>query len=491
MTIPLDCGKDNPVPVRAASILTAGSDIVAIESKGNMVNVVAKTYVNACRVLVIGLDCAAPRFIFGLDAFDLPNIRGVMERGSWGLLESCHPPITIPAWACMTTGKDPGELGCYGFRNRADYSYGAMVAANGATINAPRVWDPLSRQGKQCIVVGVPQTYPPRPLNGCLVSGIDTPDTSVDYTYPKSLKKEIERAVGEYIPDVRDFRTDDKAGLLARIYALMENRFAAAQYLMKNKPWDFFMMVEMGMDRLHHAFWKYCDPSHPKYLEGNPFSNVFREYYRAVDDQIGELLAIAGDDTTLFIVSDHGAKAMRGGLRLNQWLENEGYLKFAVPPTPGMRIEDCAVDWPNTRVWSAGGYYARLFLNVAGREPQGCVQLDHYESLRNELITKIASIPGPAGEPLQNRVLKPEDLYNQVHGVPPDLLVYPDDLNWRAIGTLGHETIYTDENDTGPDDANHDYHGILIATDKAPAVEQPVATQPILSVCDRIIASFM
>ena len=51
----------------------------------------------------------------------------------------------------------------------------------------------------------------------------------------------------------------------------------------------------------------------------------------------------------------------------------------------------------------------------------------------------------------------------EVNCVPPDLLVYPDDLNWRAIGTVGHETIYSDENDTGPDDANHDYNGILIS----------------------------
>ena len=143
------------------------------------------------RVLIIGLDCAAPRFVFGPDAFDLPNIRALMDRGCWGPLESCHTPITVPAWACMMSGKDPGELGCYGFRNRADYSYNEMVTANGASIREPRVWDTLSRHGKRCIVIGVPQTYPPKPLNGCLVSGMDTPGANADYTYPKSLKREI------------------------------------------------------------------------------------------------------------------------------------------------------------------------------------------------------------------------------------------------------------------------------------------------------------
>ena len=419
------------------------------------------------RVLVIGLDCAAPQFVFGPDAFDLPNLRALMERGSYGPLESCHPPITVPAWACMMSGKDPGELGCYGFRNRADYSYNEMITANGAAIHAPRVWDILSRHGKQCIVLGVPQTYPPKPLNGCLVSGMDTPDASAEYTYPKSLKREIEQACGKYIPDVQDFRADDKDGLLKRIYALMENRFDVARYLMKSKPWDFFMMVDMGVDRLHHAFWKYCDPLHSKFAAGNSYENAFRDYYRAVDARIGELLSLAGDNVTTVVVSDHGAKAMRGGLRINQWLVDSGYLILKDAVAPGTRIEDCAIDWPRTRVWSSGGYYARIFLNVDGREPQGCVNADDYERLRDEITSEIRSIRGPGGEALNNIVLKPDEIYRESNGIPPDLLAYIDDLNWRAIGTVGHGSIYADENDTGPDDANHDCQGVFVCSERA------------------------
>ncbi|MBM3290099.1 MAG: phosphodiesterase [Candidatus Hydrogenedentes bacterium] len=421
----------------------------------------------AKRLLVIGLDCAAPRWVFGPDAFALPNLRALMERGTYGPLASCDPPITVPAWACMTTGRDPGELGCYGFRNRADRSYAEMATANGAAIRAPRVWDTLSRQGKQCVVVGVPQTYPPRPLNGCLVSGMDAPDAAADYTYPKSLKREIERACGGYVPDVREFRTDDKAGLLERIYALMENRFAVARYLMKWKPWDFFMMVEMGLDRLHHGFWKYCDPSHTKFRAGNPFEYVFRDYYRALDVRLGELVALAGENVTTIVVSDHGAKAMRGGLRVNQWLIDNGYLRLQDAPAPGTRIEDCAVDWAETRAWAYGGYYARVFVNVKGREPEGCVPPEDYERVRGDIAKGICAITGPDGGTIPNRVLKPEDVYRCVNGIAPDLMVYPHDLDWRAIGTVGHDSVYANENDTGPDDANHDYDGVFISSDGA------------------------
>src|SRR5690606_16131973 len=194
----------------------------------------------ADRVLVIGLDCATPQFVFGPDRFDMPNLQAVARAGGWGLLRSCDPPITVPAWACMTSTKDPGTLGVYGFRNRKDNSYDGMSTANATAIKEMRVWDILSRSGKKVAVVGVPQTYPVKPVNGWLTSGFLAPDTSVDFAYPKALKAEVLEKVGDYIFDAKDFRTDEKDRLLKQIYALMHNRFDVAKYLMTTKPWDFF-----------------------------------------------------------------------------------------------------------------------------------------------------------------------------------------------------------------------------------------------------------
>jgi len=418
------------------------------------------------RVLVIGLDCATPQFVFGPSRFDLPNLRSLCEQGCWGRLRSCDPPITVPAWAVMTSGKDPGTLGFYGFRNRRDYSYDGMVTANSTSIRERRVWDILSRHGKKVVVLGVPQTYPVTPVNGWLAADFLAPDTRGDFTYPKSLKAEIEAAAGEYIIDVKDFRTDRKDWLLEQIYALMNNRFDVAEHLMDSKPWDFFMMVEMGVDRLHHGFWKYCDPSHPKYVAGNPYENAIRDYYAAVDRRIGALLSKVGEETAVLVVSDHGAKAMRGGLCINQWLIREGYLRIQDAPGERKRIEDCAIDWSRTRAWASGGYYGRVFINVAGREPQGIVPAKQYEAFRSELIERIESMPGPDGAPLGNRALRPEDLYLEVNGVAPDLIVYFGNLDWRSVGTVGFDGIYTFENDTGPDDANHDFDGIFIMEDR-------------------------
>jgi predicted AlkP superfamily phosphohydrolase/phosphomutase len=281
------------------------------------------------------------------------------------------------------------------------------------------------------------------------------------------LKQEIQQAVGEYIIDVKDFRTEDKARLLKDVHALMYNRFDVAQHLLTTKPWDFFMMVDMGVDRLHHGFWKYCDPAHPKFAPGNPFRDAFRNYYQALDARIGDLLSQVGEETAVLVVSDHGAKAMAGGVCINQWLINEGLLKVRDTLDHIKRIEDCTIDWPATQVWGSGGYYGRIFINVRGREPQGTVSPEEYETFRDALIEKIEAMADHEGRPLGNKAYKPEDLYARVTGVAPDLFVYFGGLSWRAVGSVGFDSIHTFDNDTGPDDANHDFDGILIMDDRS------------------------
>src|ERR1051325_7735647 len=93
------------------------------------------------RVMVIGLDCAAPEILFDDMKGELPVLGSLMERGVYGSRESCDPPITVPAWSCMTSSKDPGTLGFYGFRNRKDFSYNGMAFADSRSIKVDRGWD--------------------------------------------------------------------------------------------------------------------------------------------------------------------------------------------------------------------------------------------------------------------------------------------------------------------------------------------------------------
>jgi predicted AlkP superfamily phosphohydrolase/phosphomutase len=116
--------------------------------------------------MIIGLDCLEPSLVFGRWAGELPVLGDLIDRGLHGPLTSIVPPITVPAWSCMMASQTPGDLGIYGFRNRADFSYGNLFIADGSAVRAPRLWDLLGREGKRSIVLGVPGTFPPRPLNG-------------------------------------------------------------------------------------------------------------------------------------------------------------------------------------------------------------------------------------------------------------------------------------------------------------------------------------
>lgn len=417
----------------------------------------------ASRVMVIGLDCAAPQLVFDRWIDSLPAIRSLTQRGSFGVLRSCDPPITVPAWSVMMSSQDPGSLGIYGFRNRVDHSYDRLSIADGRAVRARRVWELLSEAGRNVIVLGVPGTYPPQPVNGALVSCFMTPDPRTSqYTYPAELKDEIASVVGDYAVDVRDFRTDDKDRLLADIVAMTERRFRLAAHLLDTRPWDFFAMVEMGTDRIHHGFWRYMDPEHRLYEPGNPFENAIYDYYVLVDRLIGDLLERADDETAVLVVSDHGAKRMDGAIRVNEWLRQNRYLALLEEPNGSERLTPDMIDWDRTIAWGDGGYYARIFLNVKGREPRGIVDPSDYERVRTDLQRALEEIADEDGRNIGTRAYTPEDLYAVSRGVAPDLLVYFGDLHWRSAGTVGEGEIHLRENDTGPDDANHAHEGMYV-----------------------------
>src|SRR6266516_2684043 len=413
------------------------------------------------RVVVIGLDCVTPQLLFGDLANEVPNMAKLMGVGMYGKLPSITPPITVPAWACAMTGKTPGQLGIYGFRNRKDTSYDGLEIAHAGSIKEPAVWDTLGERGMRSVLIGVPPGFPPpKDFPGWRVGCFLTPPSAERFAFPKELEIEIEEELGgkgQYIFDIPNFRQAGMDVTLERLFQMTERRFKVARRMIKEKPWDFFMICDIAPDRLHHF-----DPQHPLYEPGNKYETVFRDYYRFMDDQVGSLLELTPEDAITIVMSDHGARPMMGGLCFNDWLIREGYLVLAEPVSGTTPIKDAKIDWSRTVAWGDGGYYGRGFLNVRGREPQGVVEPSRYEEVRDEIIAKLEAMPGPDGEHLGTIVLKPQEVYPEVRGVAPDLIVYFGDLEWRSVGSVGNPSIYTVENDTGPDGANHDRDGFYI-----------------------------
>jgi predicted AlkP superfamily phosphohydrolase/phosphomutase len=417
----------------------------------------------AMKIFVAGLDCAAPELLFRLPG--LTNLKALMAQGCYGRLESVVPPITVPAWMCMATSQDPGSLGVYGFRNRTDHSYGNLGVVTAASIKADAIWDVLAASGRRAVVVGVPPGYPPRKVNGVSVGCFLTPDTDkYDYTYPASIKQHLQRLVGSYPVDVKGFRTDDKNWLLREIYEMTRKHFEVVRYLMTHVEWDYFQFVEIGLDRIHHGFWKYHDPAHRQHEPGHPLSSAIVDYYSYLDDELGRTFALLDDDTLRLVVSDHGAQRLDGGFCVNQWLIREGLLTLRERPSKPTPFSPALVDWSRTRAWSDGGYYARVFVNVEGREPEGVVPAADYDRFLDDLTGRLTALPDDTGKPMGTRVFRPQQLYRAVRNVAPDLIVHFGDLYWRSIGGVGYDGLYRQENDTGPDDCNHAQFGTFLLT---------------------------
>ncbi|MEE8409962.1 MAG: alkaline phosphatase family protein [Myxococcota bacterium] len=420
------------------------------------------------RVCVIGLDCLTPQLVFDTFAGSLPNLEALASAGMAGPLESCIPPITVPAWTTMVTSADPGMLGCYGFRDRADHSYDRRRLASSMTYNGVPIWTLLSRAGLRCRVLGVPQTYPPKPVKGSMVTGMLTPDTDTDveFTYPAAMAGDVKALCGGYRFDVDEFRTGDKDRVLRDIHAVTAQHFRLARAWVAEKDWDLFMMVELGPDRVHHAFWRYAAADHPAHQPGHRFAPAIRDYYVELDREVGTLIALLDEDDVVMVVSDHGAQTLHGCIAVNQWLVERGDLVLTTGVGQPVPFSPDLVDWSKTRAWADGGYVGRIYFNVEGREPGGIVAESRVDALARELRSGLLVITRPDGTAMQTRVHRPREIYREQNGVPPDLTILFDDLAFRAIGSVGHPSIHVPRNDTGPDDANHARHGVLILRDE-------------------------
>ena len=413
------------------------------------------------KICVLGLDCAAPDIVFGDTR--LKNLHRLMGLGTWGRLESVIPPITVPAWMCMATSQDPGSLGVYGFRNRADRTYRGLSFVDSRSIIQPAIWDHLATYGKRSIVMGLPPGYPPSPIAGIRIGCFLTPDPAkTEFTYPAEISSEIRSLVGDYAVDVPGFRTDDKAWLREQIFEMSRKHWKVVRWLLAEKEWDYFHYVDIGLDRVHHGFWDSFDPKHIHYRPGNPYENVIPDYYLWLDEQIGAVLDMLDGQAVVLVVSDHGAQRLDGGFAVNEWLAREGLLVLDEMPKEIMPFAKVKVNWARTKVWSEGGYYARVFLNVHGREPRGVIPVTQYESFRDDMKCRLEGLSDPQGRPLHSLVFKPEQIYRYVRNVAPDLIVHFGGLYWRSIGSLGHAHLHVEENDTGPDTCNHAQFGTFI-----------------------------
>ena len=429
--------------------------------------------------IIIGLDGAHWKL---LDKFihdgAMPTFQRMKDEGSWGILRSCIPPLSAPAWASFATGMTPGKHGVFDWTVLSKGGF-QRTPMNSTTIKGERFWQTLSRRDVSVGVVNVPLSYPPYPVKGFLITDWLTPSDDVDFTYPRELKNEMTRETGGYNIGVRSWEKYASQGLGALIDDIIEvhrNRIKNLLYLYEQKRPDLMCGVFTGTDLLQHTFTHVLDSSHPLYSK--ELEEMYRprigEYMSMIDDLVTKMREMTGDKARWLFLSDHGLSSLYKKVYVNRYLEDAGLLSFAhvrkgfldvaVPLAKkigltrdlmqkvlGGKNDDIkssnlldrmnrqtgAVDWAKTRVFamSTDGVY----VNIKSRFPFGIVEDgEDYQRAREEAKAALLKLRDPDNDrQVIDKVIFKEEIYSgQELPNAPDLFLEVTDGPYQLSHTF-------------------------------------------------------
>jgi predicted AlkP superfamily phosphohydrolase/phosphomutase len=277
----------------------------------------------SARVVVFGVDGLTFRVLHPLmQQGKLPHFRLLQQRGCEAILESKYPPITPPAWISLSTGLKPANHGVYDFWDFGEQQGGASPRPPKLLTRrkgGKTIWNILSDFGKQVLIVNIPMTYPPEPVNGIMVSGYMTPGINTQFTYPHSFQADLLRAVPDYeidlpLEDKTIVAGKRKWRVLDATLRMTERRIELIEYMLQEKPWDFCFLGFVGADRIQHRLWDEIIALDPR----------TSEYYQMLDDELGRIMNRLGPDDSLFVVSDHGFQGANRSFEINEYLYSKG-----------------------------------------------------------------------------------------------------------------------------------------------------------------------
>lgn len=463
------------------------------------------------RIVIIGLDGATWTVLKPwIDEGLLPNLAQLMNQGSWGELRSTIPPLTAPAWSSFLTGKNPGKHGVFHFANLDDrpVDMEQTEIVDGRSIQSSTLWDILGHHGRRVGVINVPMSYPPRPVNGFMITDFLTPPNAEVFTYPPELSEQVPDSyvidLDRFI-DQKPFAKNEQGvkekrvvkpdlTLMAEFTQMEQERGRLALQLMNSQPWDAFMVVFTATDRMGHYLWNYhravdLDDSD----ESQALHEAVVNYYKEQDQLIGDLVAAAGPGATVMLMSDHGMGPIFSKItHWNNWLYKEGYLKLAtssnkspdgwllrlglprdkigrlVRRLPGFASSKTFQKMKTARTAeidfaASSAYYVRIF------DPVGGIRVNHEGPGKKELVDKILSevrqVVDPAtGQKIVRWAYRREECFWGAHAdhMPDIILVFQPDYG-SSDRVSNYSAIATDRPSIS-DPGGHHIEGIFVAS---------------------------
>lgn len=351
------------------------------------------------KVFVIGLDGVPHSLLLDLSQKGvMPTTSKLIDSGHLHQMKASLPEISAVSWTNFMTGTDPGSHGIFGFTDLKPGSYDLRFP-NFHDIKTETFWDRLGELGKKCIVINQPSTYPARKINGILISGFVAIELS-KAVFPLNIKAPLERM--GYLIDIDTMKSRENSEFLwQELTKTLEARQKALDHFLK-EDWDYFEFVVTGTDRLHHFLWNaYEDDNH---ADHDRFLDYYHEIDRLIAQAIESLRKISGDENPIYLLSDHGFTGIEQEVYINAWLEREGYLEFNSSSPDN--LSDLK---PSSRVFALDPN--RIYLNLKGKFPQGCVEDSEKESLKKEIRGKLEALEFK-GKKVVRRIFDAEEAYS-------------------------------------------------------------------------------
>ena len=482
--------------------------------------------------LLIGIDAACEPVFDRLSETDsIPHLEALIERGTSGPLESQIPPWTPSAWPSMYTGVNPGKHGVYGFVGFDGYDWEVVTADH---VREHALWTLLDERDLSSVVVNVPVTHPPDEIDGAIIPGFIGPESPK--SHPAGILEDVREAIGEYrvYPNYSrgDDRYDDEEKM-EEYCTLARMRGEAFRYLVDRFEPDFGFLEFQKTDTVFHEF------------EGE-MAKV-RQIYEATDEQIGRILEECDPDR-VFVASDHGIGPYENyEFRINEFLREEGYVETttggkgmpswnpirnqlragedettwepgtverlaakaaAIGVTPSQvgrvlrrlglesivkryapegvtRTGSEQVDFPASRAYMRARTELGVRINLEGRDPEGIVAAEEYETVRQELIDQLSGVLTPNGDPVFGAVAPREEYFwGPYVDEAVDIITVPNDfdqfLSAQLVGTqFGPPT----------EPWNHKLDGLFVAAGEGIDTDTDLSEAHLFDVAPTIMAA--
>ena len=310
-------------------------------------------------------------------------------------------------------------------------------------------------------------------------------------SYPKSFCKKLAEEIGLYKTlgwaidtwALSENRIDEKT-FLEDLFYTMNQREEIMMNMLKKKDFDLFLFIFQASDRVQHMFWRLIDETHPAYDrdKAEKYGDAILKVYQKMDEILGEVMPFVDEDTTLFVVSDHGFHSFRKAVNLNTWLVKNDYMTLSSEKGKEYKLEDLFgrgefwpnVDWQRTKAYALG--LGCIYMNVKGREKYGKVKPgNEYDSLKEEIVTKLKNLRDPVtGKRVIVDVYKREDIYQGEYlKEAPDLVVGFNEgyrVSWQtALGGIPAEIIVENKSNWSGDHCSLDpsiTQGIFLSNKK-------------------------